>query len=132
MPLETEFPLRGSVPVKTIRDLYCPDLDGSPEWTIDEMIRRRLSEQTIGPGTTLQTQDLAFHVRELDRDGRITRVGMVICPRNSKDGCNDSKETAAEPQQTAAEPEKTAAEPEKTSTPAASEIGGAKGTTELS
>ncbi|QDU40600.1 K(+)/H(+) antiporter NhaP [Maioricimonas rarisocia] len=94
MPLESEFPLRGSVTMKTIRDLYCPDLDIPIEWTIDETIRRRLNSDPISLGSTLRTKDLAFHVREMDRDGRITRVGMVVCPRSSEKSPPDSSQSS--------------------------------------
>lgn len=73
--LAREFPLRGTVTVADLADIYGIGLSESPESTLEQVIRRRAPE--IAVGTTVTLDGVRLRVRELS-EGRILSMGLRI------------------------------------------------------
>ncbi|MCE9607621.1 MAG: potassium/proton antiporter [Planctomycetia bacterium] len=78
LPVRLEFPLRASISVGELEEFYGFSLDAPPTDTLDAAIRRILGDEPPRVGSIVRFQEIALHVRELNRAGTITQVGMVV------------------------------------------------------
>lgn len=78
LPSRFEFPLRASVSVGELEELYGISLDLPASKTLDEAIRHRLGNQPARVGTVVRFREIALSIRELGPNGFISSVGMVI------------------------------------------------------
>jgi cell volume regulation protein A len=81
LPTHSEFPLRGSVMVGELEELYGVKMDVPADRTLDQLVRNRLGHaRTAALGDRVVFGLIALHVRSVSENGRIDRVGMVILP----------------------------------------------------
>ncbi|QDV27653.1 potassium/proton antiporter [Aureliella helgolandensis] len=84
IPAELEFPLRGSITVGEVEQFYGLVLDSENDATLDEMLRKRLNEEDIKPGTVVNCKQISLRIRELSSEGIVEYVGMRILPETGK------------------------------------------------
>lgn len=70
-----EFPLRGTVSLEDLAEMYGLRLSESPESTLEQLVRRRASNVAVG--TTVTVDGVRLRVRELS-EGRILSVGLAL------------------------------------------------------
>ena len=80
IPLELEFPLRGSATVGVLQDLYGLALPAAPETTLDAALRAALGAGEITVGREATFGPLRLRVLSLSSSGKIEMVGMTILP----------------------------------------------------
>lgn len=80
IPLQVEFPLRASISVAELEELYGVRLEVPGSLTLDEAVRSLLKNKTPLVGSTVRFREIALHVRELTAQGSIATVGMIILP----------------------------------------------------
>ncbi len=80
LPVEFEFPLRGSIKVSELEQFYGLQLQAEKDATIDQMLRQRLDEKNIKLGAILKCDQITLHIREISSTGSIEYVGMTILP----------------------------------------------------
>jgi len=92
IPLQIEFPLRGSTTVGQLRDCYGLNLDAADHLTLDEAIRHRLQAHGVTPalGEGVVFESIRLSIRELGTDCRIEQVGMMILPNEELSADQDS------------------------------------------
>lgn len=78
VPVQLEFPLRASISVGELEEFYGFSLGAPPTDTLDAAIRRTLGAEAPRVGSLVRFGEIALHVREIDRAGTITQVGMVV------------------------------------------------------
>ena len=78
LPLQFEFPLRASVSVGELEELYGISLDLPASKTLDEAVRHRLGSQPARVGNVVRFREIALSIRELAPNGSVSSVGMVI------------------------------------------------------
>lgn len=78
LPSQLEFPLRASISVGELEELYGISLDLPASKTLDEAIRHRLGNQPARVGNVVRFREIALSIRELGPNGFISSVGMVI------------------------------------------------------
>lgn len=78
LPLQFEFPLRASVSVGELEELYGISLDLPASKTLDEAVRHRLGNQPARVGNVVRFREIALSIRELAPNGTVSSVGMVI------------------------------------------------------
>lgn len=78
VPAQLEFPLRASISVGELEEFYGFSLNAPATDTLDTAIRRALEPDTPRVGSLVRFAEIALHVREVDRNGTITQVGMVV------------------------------------------------------
>jgi len=84
LPASLEFPLRGATKVRELEEFYGIQMaDAPPEFTLDQAIRERLGNQ-VTVDTVVIFGPIALHVRELNGQGRIESVGMIIIPQREE------------------------------------------------
>lgn len=84
LPVELEFPLRGSIKVSELEQFYGLRLQADQDATIEQMLRKRLLEKDIKLGAVLKCDQITLHVRELSPTGAIEYVGMTILPPSAE------------------------------------------------
>lgn len=82
LPVQIEFPLRPSISVGELEELYSVRLNVPAALTLDEAIRQLLGNEQTRVGSVVRFQEIALHVRELTPDGCVASLGMVILPQN--------------------------------------------------
>ncbi|MDZ4819786.1 MAG: potassium/proton antiporter, partial [Planctomycetota bacterium] len=80
LPTSLEFPLRASVTVGELQDLYGIQIDTSPRCTLDEAIRNELPDDEIRVGSEAVFESIALRVHRLAADGSIEVVSMAVRP----------------------------------------------------
>jgi cell volume regulation protein A len=80
LPSDVEFPLRGGTRVGELEAFYGVHLESPPGRTLDEAIRDRLGVERAEPGQLASFGPIALRVRDVDRDGQVDGVGMIIRP----------------------------------------------------
>jgi len=78
LPRWTEFPLRGSITVGEIRQLYGVAIESDESLTLDHVLRKRVDRSLPATNQTADFGPLHFAIREVDDDGSIAMVGMTI------------------------------------------------------
>lgn len=87
LPTKSEFPLRGSVMVGDLEELYGVKMDAPADLTLDGLIRNRLGhDDTAVLGDRVLFGQIALHVRSVSENGRVERVGMVILASDPSSG----------------------------------------------
>jgi potassium/hydrogen antiporter len=81
LPSQFEFPLRASISVAELEDLYGLRLDIPGSLTLDEAVRDLLKSEPVRVGAAVRFPEIALLVRELTPQGRIATVGMIILPQ---------------------------------------------------
>ncbi|MFG0254943.1 MAG: potassium/proton antiporter [Rhodopirellula sp. JB053] len=81
LPVQLEFPLRGSILVRDLEQCYGLTLGGTPNTTLSHWMQEKLSREELKAGATVRVEHLAFHIRELSEDGSIENVGMTLLPQ---------------------------------------------------
>lgn len=81
LPVQFEFPLRASISVAELEELYGIRLEVSGSLTLDEAVRSLLKNKPVRVGSTVRFREIALHVRELTAQGGIAMVGMIILPQ---------------------------------------------------
>lgn len=94
LPSRFEFPLRASVSVGELEELYGISLDLPASKTLDEAIRHRLGNQPARVGTVVRFREIALSIRELGPNGFISSVGMVILspPDDASSSSSESRD----------------------------------------
>jgi cell volume regulation protein A len=80
LPAQVEFPLRASATVGMVEEIYGISLNAPPTLTLDEAMREQLSGEPIVVGAMVRYRQISLRVRELNGDGHIQQVGMIILP----------------------------------------------------
>jgi len=78
LPSMLEFPLRASITVGELEEFYGIKMHAKSTNTLDEAVRERLGTESPTLESMVHFGEIALHVRELNADGTITLVGMVI------------------------------------------------------
>ena len=78
VPLEVEFPFRGSNTVAELQAFYGIQMDSPPEATLDEVMRHKLGAEGTKVNAVLEFDALRFRILKLAPDGRIELLGMSI------------------------------------------------------
>ncbi len=81
LPLDVEFPLRGTVRAGELEQFYQIKLDDNPDSTLDELIRSRLPESQLAIGSAVQYEAVVLRIREISQSGTVEYVGMAIVPQ---------------------------------------------------
>ncbi|EMI54309.1 potassium/proton antiporter [Rhodopirellula sallentina] len=81
LPVQMEFPLRGSIMIRDLEQCYGLTLGGNPNASLSNWMREQLSTDELKEGATVRNEQLAFHIRELTEDGSIENVGMTLLPQ---------------------------------------------------
>lgn len=84
LPEALEFPLRATISVGELEDLYGIKMNAPPAATLDEAIRLRSPPDELRVGSVVRYGDIALRVRELNAEGTIVQVGMMILPDTSE------------------------------------------------
>lgn len=84
VPVQLEFPLRASISVGELEEFYGFSLNAPAGDTLDAAIRRALVPEVPRVGSLARFAEIALHVREVDRNGTITQVGMVVLPADEQ------------------------------------------------
>ncbi|CAN5858575.1 potassium/proton antiporter [soil metagenome] len=78
LPPRIEFPLRATTRVGQLEAFYGLLLDAPPDRTLAEAIVDRLGPDRIETGRLATFGSFGFYIREIDDNGKIEQVGMVI------------------------------------------------------
>ena len=84
LPVQLEFPLRASISVGELEDLYDIRMNLPASLTLDEAIRQLLGIRPPRVGDVVPFQRISLNVRETAPDGRIVSVGMIILPADQE------------------------------------------------
>jgi cell volume regulation protein A len=82
LPQLLEFPLRGSIRVGELEEFYGIKMNSPASITLDDAIRERYGSRPVQLDGIVRFGAIALHVRELDPDGKVSQVGMVILPQH--------------------------------------------------
>lgn len=82
LPASIEFPLRGSVTVGELEEFYDIRMHVPKSCTLAEAIRQRVGNETVTLDTLVRFGEIKLHVREIDPQGEIVQVGLVISPHD--------------------------------------------------
>lgn len=96
LPAEVEFPLRASITVGVLEELYGLKMNAPPQGTLDEAIRQRLGSESVQVGSTVRYGQIALRIRGLSSDGTILQVGMVILPEGEAETPDATAEGAGD------------------------------------
>jgi len=77
LPRLVEFPLAGATTVDQLRVSYDIQVDLPGGLTLDQLLRERLGAKPA-KGAMLELGPVTLHVREMDEDGRVISVGLVL------------------------------------------------------
>ncbi len=80
LPVDLEFPLKGSITVGDLERSYGVQLATEPGTTLDAALRQRLGAGGLREGASVRCGQIELRVRQLTGDGTIDTVGMVILP----------------------------------------------------
>jgi cell volume regulation protein A len=80
MPVEVEFPFRGSTTVGDLEAFYSIHIDAPPETTLDQVMRLELGAEETRVNAVAEFGSLRFRILRLSTDGHIELVGMSILP----------------------------------------------------
>lgn len=78
IPAALEFPLRASVTIEELHELYGIAIEAPPQETLAQVMHRKLGGGTVKTGTAISFGPLLLHVRVLDSKGNIAMVGMTF------------------------------------------------------
>jgi cell volume regulation protein A len=78
LPVQLEFPLRASITVSEMEDLYGIPLKAPAKSTLDEYLRSQLPGDQLRAGAAVVCRPIVLYVRGINSRGLIERVGMVI------------------------------------------------------
>jgi cell volume regulation protein A len=77
LPYQLEFPLRGTIRIGELEEVYGIKMHAAPQSTLDEAIRQRLGTKAT-VGQVVLFGQIGLRIRTLAADGSIEQVGMVI------------------------------------------------------
>jgi len=80
LPRWIEFPLRGSITVGEMRQLYSISIESDESLTLDQVLRKRVDRSLPATNQSADFGPLRFTIREVADDGSIAMVGMKILP----------------------------------------------------
>jgi cell volume regulation protein A len=80
VPVDIEFPFRGSTTAGELEEFYSIHIDARPESTLDEIMRRELGPEQTEPNAVVEFSSLRFRVLRLSKEGKIEMVGMSVLP----------------------------------------------------
>jgi len=80
LPRWIEFPLRGSITVGEMRQLYSISIESDESLTLDQVLRKRVDRSLPATNQSADFGPLRFTIREVANDGSIAMVGMKILP----------------------------------------------------
>jgi cell volume regulation protein A len=78
LPPRLEFPLRASILVGELEEFYGINMRVDSAKTLDEAIREAVGARELHVGRTVRFGAIALRVRDLNPDGTIGRVGMMV------------------------------------------------------
>ncbi len=78
LPRWTEFPLRGSITVGEMQQMYGVGIESDESLTLDQVLRKRVDRNMPATNQSADFGPLHFTIREVDDDGSIAMVGMTI------------------------------------------------------
>jgi cell volume regulation protein A len=78
VPLEVEFPFRGSTTVDELKAFYALEIDVPPGTTLDQVMREKLGPEGTTVDAVVEFESLRFRIQKIDKDGHIELVGMSI------------------------------------------------------
>jgi len=78
LPQSLEFPLRGSIRVRDMQQLYDLTLDKNLDLTLDELLRSRLGKSGVVAGASVTFDEIVLRIRETTGEGHVEYVGMMI------------------------------------------------------
>lgn len=80
VPMEVEFPFRGTTTVGDLEEFYSLHLDLPGGTTLDEVMCRELGRERTKMDAVVELGSLRFRILRLSADGHIELVGMSIVP----------------------------------------------------
>jgi cell volume regulation protein A len=80
LPIEVEFPFRGSTRVRELEEFYAIKINAAPDTTLDQVMREKLGPDETRLNATVQFQAVRFRIQKLSPEGAIELVGMSILP----------------------------------------------------
>lgn len=78
LPRWIEFPLRGTITVCEMRQLYGIAIESDDSLTLDQVLRKRVDRSVPATNQSANFGPLRFTIREVADDGSIAMVGMTI------------------------------------------------------
>jgi len=95
LPQRLEFPLRASITVGELEELYGIrlNLNISPHATLDAAMHELIGKEGPQIGRELRFDEIALHIRELGPDGRITQIGLIVLPPKVEPPAGEPTET---------------------------------------
>jgi cell volume regulation protein A len=81
LPSQLEFPLRGSIRVGELEDVYGIKMHSPAQHTLDEALRGRIRNKAT-VGRIVVFGQIGLRIRKLAADGTVEQVGMTILPED--------------------------------------------------